>query len=329
MRAVQITATGGPEQLRVSDVVTPTPGRGQVLVRVSAAGVNFIDVYHRNGAYPMTLPAVPGVEGAGTVEAVGEAVNAVVPGDRVAFAMTPGTYAESVVVPADRLVPVPDGLEAITAAAVLLQGMTAHFLATSTVPLAHGHRILVHAAAGGVGLLLTQIAKRRGATVYATVSSAQKAELARAAGADEVIIYARERFVDAVADFTDDAGVDVVYDGVGKDTSTTGSSACGDVDTWCCSVRRVGQWRRSTRSGSTPAARCISRGRLSAITSRTALSCCSGPVMCSAGRATANWTSASVKRILWSRRPWRTSVWRHARRLARCCSSRNQDQGGT
>lgn len=222
MRAVQITATGGPGQLRVSDVVTPTPGRGQVLVRVRAAGVNFIDVYHRNGAYPMTLPAVLGVEGAGTVEAVGETVTGVVPGDRVAFAMTPGAYAESVVVPADRLVPVPDGVEATTAAAVLLQGMTAHFLATSTVPLAHGHRILVHAAAGGVGLLLTQIAKRRGATVYGTVSSAQKAELARAAGADEVIIYARERFVDAVADFTDNAGVDVVYDGVGKDTFDDG-----------------------------------------------------------------------------------------------------------
>jgi len=221
---VQITATGGPEQLRVADIPTPDPGDGQALVRLEAAGVNFIDVYYRLGRYPAELPATLGVEGAGTVESVGSGVTGVAPGDRVAFAMVPGSYAEAAVVPAERLVPVPEGLGSETAAAVLLQGMTAHFLATTTVPLQQGHRVLVHAAAGGAGLLLTQIAKRRGATVYGTVSSEEKAGLARAAGADEVILYTREPFAEAVRRLTDGRGVDVVYDGVGKDTFDDGLS---------------------------------------------------------------------------------------------------------
>ncbi|MPZ72903.1 MAG: zinc-binding dehydrogenase [Nitriliruptorales bacterium] len=222
MRAVQINNTGGPGQMRVADVATPEPTEGEVLVRLEAAGVNFIDVYYRLGRYPLALPATLGVEASGTVESVGVGVTDFVRGDRVAYAMVPGAYADAAVVPAGRLVPVPDGLEATKAAAVLLQGMTAHFLATSTVPLAEGDRVLIHAAAGGVGLLLTQVAKRCGATVYATVSTDEKAELARAAGADEVIIYSREPFTDAVTSLTDGSGVDVVYDGVGKDTFDDG-----------------------------------------------------------------------------------------------------------
>ena len=222
MRAVQISETGGPEQMRLVDVAVPEPGEGQVTVRVEAAGVNFIDVYFRLGRYPAPLPATLGVEGAGTVETVGAGVSEIAAGDRVAWAMVPGSYAEVAVVPADRLVPVPEGLDIKTAAALLLQGMTAHFLATSTVALGAGDQVLVHAAAGGAGLLLTQIAKRQGATVYGTVSSEEKAALARAAGADEVILYTRERFLDRVQSLTGGRGVDVVYDGVGKDTFDDG-----------------------------------------------------------------------------------------------------------
>ena len=222
MRAVQISQTGGPEQMRTVDVAVPEPDEGEVTVRVEAAGVNFIDVYFRLGRYPVPLPATLGVEGAGTVEAVGAGVSEVAVGDRVAWAMVPGSYAEVAVVPAQRLVPVPDGLDVKTAAGVLLQGMTAHFLATSTVALGSGDQVLVHAAAGGAGLLLTQIAKRQGATVYGTVSSEEKAELARAAGADEVILYTRERFVDRIQSLTGGRGVDVVYDGVGRDTFDDG-----------------------------------------------------------------------------------------------------------
>ena len=222
MRAVQITESGGAEQMRVADVATPEPGEGEALVRIEAAGVNFIDVYYRMGRLPLSLPATLGVEAAGTVEAVGAGVTDVAPGDRVAYAMVPGAYAEAAVVPASRLVPVPDAVDATTAAAVLLQGMTAHFLATATVALSASHTVLVHAAAGGAGLLLTQIAKRCGATVYATVSTEEKAELARGAGADQVILYTQERFADAVARLTDGRGVDVVYDGVGKETFDDG-----------------------------------------------------------------------------------------------------------
>lgn len=222
MRAVQIGQVGGPEQMRLADVATPAPGEGEVLVRIAAAGVNFIDVYYRLGRYPAALPATLGVEGAGVVESVGAGVGEFSAGDRVAFAMVPGAYAEAAVVPANRVVPVPDGVDDATAAAALLQGMTAHFLASSTVPLSSDHTVLVHAAAGGAGLLLTQVAKRRGATVYGTTSTPEKAELARAAGADEVILYTQESFKDRVLDLTGGRGVDVVYDGVGKDTFDDG-----------------------------------------------------------------------------------------------------------
>jgi NADPH:quinone reductase len=217
VRAIQVTEHGGPEVLRLGEVPDPEPGPGEVRVRVAAAGVNFIDVYFRTGAYPGEPPFVPGSEAAGTVDAVGEGVDGVAEGDRVAFAMLPGAYAEAVAVPADRAVPVPDGVDLETAAAVMLQGMTAHYLATSTFLVEPGHRVLVHAAAGGVGHLLTQICKRRGGTVFATVGSEEKARIAADLGADEVIRYDQEDFAEALAERAG-AGMDVVYDSVGKVT---------------------------------------------------------------------------------------------------------------
>ena len=218
MRAIRVHEIGGAEVLGVEEIAAPTPGEGEARVKIAAAGVNFIDVYQRTGAYKMPLPFTPGMEGAGIVDAVGSGVTGVKVGDRVAYAMQAGSYAEQVIVPAWKLVPVPNAVELDAAAAVMLQGMTAHYLALSTFPLAKGHRALVHAAAGGVGLLLTQIAKRLGATVYATVSTEQKAELARGAGADEVIRYDQTDFAEEVKRFTGGAGLDVVYDSVGKDT---------------------------------------------------------------------------------------------------------------
>ena len=218
MKAITVRETGGPEVLRLDDVEAPDPGPGQVRVRVEAAGLNFIDVYQREGRYPLDLPFTPGVEAAGVVEAVGPDVTGVAEGDPVAYAMEPGAYAEQAVVPADRVVAIPDGVETQTAAAVLLQGMTAHYLTHSTVRLERGMTAVVHAAAGGVGHLLVQIAKRLGARVLATTSSDEKERLAREAGADEVIRYRDVDFADEVRRLTDGAGVDVVYDAVGKDT---------------------------------------------------------------------------------------------------------------
>ena len=219
VRSVVVPRTGGPEVLEVRDGDAPQPGPGELLVDVEAAGVNFIDVYQREGRYEMDLPFVAGCEGAGTVRAVGEDVDEVRPGERVAWAMVNGTgYTQRAVVPAGRAVPVPDGVTTEQAAAVLLQGVTAQFLTTSTCPLQAGDQVLVHAAAGGVGLLLTQMAAARGARVLATVSTDAKAALARAAGADEVIRYDREDVVERVRGLTDGRGVRVVYDGVGKAT---------------------------------------------------------------------------------------------------------------
>jgi NADPH:quinone reductase len=222
MRAVRIHAPGGADALRVEHVPVPEPGAGQALVRLEAVGVNFIDVYKRTGLYPVPLPATLGEEGAGTVVAVGAGVTEVRAGDRVAWASVLGAYAEHALVPAARLVPLPDGVDARQGAAVMLQGMTAHYLATSTYALGAGDRCLVHAAAGGVGLLLVQIAKRRGAYVIATAGSDEKAELARAAGADAVIVYTRDDFVAETRRITDGAGVQVVYDSVGRDTFLRG-----------------------------------------------------------------------------------------------------------
>ena len=218
MKAIRVQETGGPEVLGIEEVESPEPGAGEARIRVEAAGLNFIDIYNRTGSYPMDPPFTPGREAAGVVDDVGQGVDEVEAGDRVGFVMHPGAYAEEVVVPAGSLVPVPGGVDLETAAAVLLQGMTAHYLAVTTFPLREGHTALVHAAAGGVGHLLVQIAKLRGARVIGTVSTEEKAELARSYGADHVIRYTEQDFEEETLRITDDVGVDVVYDSVGKDT---------------------------------------------------------------------------------------------------------------
>lgn len=218
MKTILIEQTGGAEQLHYADAPVPSPGPGQALVKMAASGVNFIDVYFRTGLYKAPLPIVPGMEGAGTVEATGPDVAEVKPGDRVAWAMVRGSYAEYAVVPARQLLKVPEGVALDVAAAAMLQGMTAHYLVRSTFPLKKGDTALVHAAAGGVGLLLVQAAKLAGARVLGTVSTEAKAELARGAGADEVILYTEQDFLAEVKRLTGDRGVDVVYDSVGTTT---------------------------------------------------------------------------------------------------------------
>ena len=220
MRAVVVSTPGGPEVLEVRDVQDPEPAAGEVLVRVEAAGVNFIDTYHRAGRYPLPLPAGLGQEGAGVVEALGDRVDGFAEGDRVAWASHLGSYAERAAVPADALVPVPDDVPTALAAAALLQGMTAHYLVRSTFPLDASHTSLVHAAAGGTGQLVVQLAKRAGARVVATCSSEEKEAIARAAGADDVIRYDREDFAEVLA--ARGELVDVVYDGVGAATFARG-----------------------------------------------------------------------------------------------------------
>jgi NADPH2:quinone reductase len=210
---------GGPEVLEVADLDRPSPGPGEVQVEVAASGVNFIDIYERTGAYKKQPPFLAGSEGAGTVAAVGPDVTDVAVGDRVAWAMVPGGgYAEQVVVPADRVVLVPDAVPLDTAAAVMLQGMTAHYLCESTFPVEAGHTALVHAASGGMGLLLTQMISGKGARVIGTTSTEEKAALAREAGAGEVIDYTSADVVAEVRRMTDGHGVEVVYDGVGRST---------------------------------------------------------------------------------------------------------------
>ena len=225
MKAVQITEQGGREVLQLADLEVPTPGEGQVLVGLEAAGINFIDIYQRTGLYKVDLPCVLGLEGAGTVQAVGENVSNFKEGDRVAYTGVAGSYAEAALVPADRLVTVPESVGLETAAAVMLQGMTAQYLSHSTYPVQEGDTCLVHAVAGGVGLLLTQLAKLRGATVIGTASTEEKAERARKVGADHVILYTEEDFEAEVQRLTDGRGVQVVYDSVGK-TTFEGSLNC-------------------------------------------------------------------------------------------------------
>jgi len=219
MKAIRLYEYGGPEVLRFEDLPTPMPEAGQALVRIEAAGVNFIDLNQRLGVgRPPTFPQPLGLEGAGVVEAVGPATDGVRVGDRVAWQMLPGSYATHAALAADRLITLPDGVGTRTAAAATLQGLTAHCLTHTTYPIARGDTCLVHAAAGGVGLFVTQMAKMRGARVIATVSSEEKARAARAAGADEVIVHTQADFVKEVERLTGGRGVDVVYDGVGKDT---------------------------------------------------------------------------------------------------------------
>ena len=218
MKAVRIHTFGGPDVLRYEEVALPEPGVGQVRVKIEAAGVNFIDIYQRSGLYPGQLPATLGSEAAGVVDAVGPGVRDVQVGQRVAYTSQPGAYADFAVVAASALVPIPDGVETRTAAAVMLQGMTAHYLAMSTYPLKKGETALVHAAAGGVGQLLVQIAKRQGARVIGTVSTEEKARLAREVGADEIILYTQTDFAQETRRLTEGAGAHVVYDSVGKTT---------------------------------------------------------------------------------------------------------------
>jgi len=225
MRAIRVHENGGAEVLRLETIPDPVPGPGQVLVRLGAIGVNFIEIYQRRGLYKVAMPFVPGEEGAGTVEALGPGVEDVRVGDRVASVNFRGSYAELAIADADKVVPIPDGLDVRHAAAVMLQGMTAHYLATSVHALQPGERCLVHAAAGGVGLLLCQIAKRRNAIVFGTVSTAEKARLAREAGADEVIDYTTQDFAAEVQRLTAGAKLQVVYDSVGA-TTYAGSIDC-------------------------------------------------------------------------------------------------------
>ena len=218
MKAIVIEQSGGPEVLAYRDAEAGEPAAGQVRVCIEAAGVNYIDTYQRSGLYPMAMPFTPGVEGAGVVDAVGDGVEGLAAGDRVVYVMTPGSYAEQALVPADKVARIPDGIGTEVAGAAFLQGLTAHYLAYSTYPLSSQATCLVLAAAGGVGLLLSQIARRRGARVIGCVSTDAKAELARHAGCDEVIRYDQVDFKDEVMRLTDGRGVQVAYDSVGAAT---------------------------------------------------------------------------------------------------------------
>ena len=222
MHCIRVHQTGGPEVLRYESLDRPAPGPGQALVQVEAAGLNFIEVYQRTGRYKVALPFTPGTEAAGRIVALGDGVSGLKVGDQVASQNFAGSYAEYALAAADRLVPLPAGVSAQVGAAVMLQGMTAHYLACSTFPLRRGQSCLIHAAAGGVGLLLCQIARRQGARVIGTVSTEEKAALAREAGADEVILYTRQDFVAETKRLTGGAGVHVVYDSVGQTTFAKG-----------------------------------------------------------------------------------------------------------
>lgn len=221
---ITIRNTGGPEVMELTELPDPVAGPSEVIVEIEAAGVNFIDTYHRRGLYPIELPLTPGLEGAGAISEVGSEVEGFAVGDRVAWTSSIGSYARRKSATADSLVHVPDAVPTDTAAAVMLQGLTAHYLATDTFPLEKDHTALIHAGAGGVGLLLTQIAKLRGAEVFTTVGSNEKAELSEAAGADHVILYRDVDFADAITEIAGHRPIDVVYDGVGKTTFDKGIS---------------------------------------------------------------------------------------------------------
>ena len=215
MRAIRISTYGGPEVLALADQPDPTPDAGQIVVDVTAAGVNFVDTYQRSGLYKIALPYTAGLEGAGTVSAVGSGVTDAAVGDRVAWCGGQGSYAERCALDPAGVVPVPEGISLDTAAAAMLQGLTAHYLVTDTFPLKPGHRCLIHAGAGGTGLLLIQMAKRLGAEVFTTVGTPEKAQLAGGAGADHVVLYSEVDFAEAIVDIAGPRPLDVVYDGVG------------------------------------------------------------------------------------------------------------------
>jgi NADPH2:quinone reductase len=218
MKAVQITEFGGPEVMKYQDLPDLSPNEGQALVQIEAVGVNYTDTYSRSGVNPTTLPWVVGVEGAGVVKQVGPNVTQVREGDSVVYCGIPGSYAEQAIVPADRLIKIPQGLDSKASAAAMLQGMTAHYLCHSTYQVKQGDKVLVHAGAGGVGLLLIQMVKRLGGYVFSTVSTDAKAQLAKDAGADEVILYTSQNFAEEINKATNGQGVEVVYDAVGQTT---------------------------------------------------------------------------------------------------------------
>jgi NADPH2:quinone reductase len=218
MQAIQILTTGSVDVLTLRDLPTPAPAPGEALIRIEASGVNFIDTYFREGRYPAQLPYTLGQEAAGTVVSVASDVTTVRAGDRVAWCGVPGTYAQLAIAPANRLIPIPDGVTTQQATAALLQGMTAHYLSHSTYPIQPGDEVLIHAGAGGTGLLLIQMAKARGARVFTTVSTDEKAELARAVGADEIILYTQEDFVAKIKKLASSPGLAAVYDSVGRST---------------------------------------------------------------------------------------------------------------
>jgi len=222
MKAIRVNSPGGPEALSFEDIQEPIPGPNEVLVRIEAVGVNFIDVYHRSGRYPLDLPFSLGMEGAGVIEGVGSEVDEFDVGDRVVNATEVGTYSQLQAIRSDRIVRIPDSVDTRTAAALMLQGMTAHYLTVSTFPLRAGHTALIHAGAGGVGRLIIQMAKNAGAKAIATVGTPGKVAIAREAGADEVINYSEVDFLDEVRKLTGGIGVDVVYDGVGQATFDRG-----------------------------------------------------------------------------------------------------------
>lgn len=245
--AIVAQQPGGPEVLEFASVEVPAPGPGQLLIKVAAAGVNFIETYQRNGTYKVDYPFTPGAEAAGVVEAVGEGVEEFAIGDRIATAEGTRTYAEYALVDAARALPVPAGVDDHTAAALPLQGITAHYLMNSSFRVEPGHTVLLHAGAGGVGLLLTQLLKARGARVITTVSSDEKADLSTLAGADDVLRY--EGFADKVRELTDGEGVNVVYDGVGKDTFDDSLRSLRIRGPWCCSAQPRDRCRRLIHSG--------------------------------------------------------------------------------
>ncbi len=222
MHAIRVHETGGADKLIWEESETSQPKEGQLLVSVVAAGVNYIDTYHREGIYPLGMPFTPGLEGSGVVESVGDGVSGFKPGDRVAWPDQMGSYAERVAIDSERAVSVPAGVSLMDAAALMLQGITAHYLATSTFELGSGHRCLIHAGAGGVGRLLIQLARRAGAEVFTTVSTSEKAAIAREAGATHVINYRDDDFVEAIEQMAGDRSLDVVYDGVGASTFERG-----------------------------------------------------------------------------------------------------------
>ncbi len=218
MQAIRVHNAGGPEVLQLESIAKPAPAAGEVRIKLAAIGVNFIDIYQRLGQYKMTLPFTPGMEGSGVVDALGEGVTGLHEGQRVAWCMHSGAYAEYATVPAGKVAPLPDAISNEVGAALMIQGLTAHYLTTSTYPLQEGNTALIHAAAGGTGRLLLQAAKRRGARVIATVGTREKAVLARSGGADEVVLYEEADFEAAVKEWTQGQGVDVVYDSVGQAT---------------------------------------------------------------------------------------------------------------